>query len=194
MGGATHSNWAGALLDREQPIVLIVEPGRETEAAMRLGRIGFDHVADYLPGGMQAVVGRPDLVRRTERVTAETLTAQLAAREPPLVLDVRMAQEWQESHIAGSINIPLHRLQERLDEVPRGRPLVVHCQSGYRSSVAVSLLAQKGVTDVSDLVGGIVAWQAIATPPSVDAPVIAAVRLIPMERAWDGCREGTTRP
>lgn len=168
-----YETWAGALLDREQPIVLIAEPGRETEAAMRLGRIGFDHVAGYLQGGMQAVVGRPDLVRRTERVTAETLTAQLAAREPPLVLDVRMAQEWQESHIAGSLNIPLHRLQERLDEVPRGGKLVVHCQTGYRSSVAVSLLAQKGVTDVSDLVGGIVAWQAIATPPSGDAPPLS---------------------
>jgi rhodanese-related sulfurtransferase len=173
MGGATHSNWAGALLDREQPIVLIAAPGRETEAAMRLGRIGFDHVVGYLQGGMQAVVVRPDLVRRTERVTAETLTAQLAARKPPLVLDVRMAQEWQESHIAGSLNIPLHQLQERLDEVPRGGKLVVHCQTGYRSSVAVSLLAQKGVTDVSDLVGGIVAWQAIATPPSLDAPPLS---------------------
>jgi rhodanese-related sulfurtransferase len=84
-----------------------------------------------------------------------------------------MAQEWQESHIAGSLNIPLHQLQERLDEVPRGGKLVVHCQTGYRSSVAVSLLAQKGVTDVSDLVGGIVAWQAIATPPSLDAPPLS---------------------
>jgi rhodanese-related sulfurtransferase len=82
LGGA-YASWAGTILERERPIVLIAEPGRETEAAMRLGRIGFDGVVGYLEGGMQALEMRPDLLWRTERITAVTLAEQLAAPQPP---------------------------------------------------------------------------------------------------------------
>jgi glyoxylase-like metal-dependent hydrolase (beta-lactamase superfamily II)/rhodanese-related sulfurtransferase len=159
LGGA-YATWAGTLLERDNPIVLIAEPGRETEAALRLGRIGFDSVAGYLEGGMQALETRPDLVRRTERITAATLAEQLAAPAPPVVLDVRTPREWRERHIAGSVHIPLNHLRERLHEVPRHQRLVVHCQSGYRSAIAAGLLEQYGVTQLADLVGGFAAWEA----------------------------------
>jgi rhodanese-related sulfurtransferase len=136
---------------------------------MRLGRIGFDHVAGYLKGGMQALDLRPDLVRRTERMTAATLAELLASAAPPYVLDVRTAREWQEKHIEGSLNIPLHHLEERMHEVPRDRPLIVHCQTGYRSSIAVSLLKRDGVHAVADLVGGIAAWEKTGKVPAVTA-------------------------
>jgi hydroxyacylglutathione hydrolase len=79
---------------------------------------------------------------------------------PPLVLDVRTEREWHEQRIDGSSNVPLARLLERLDEVPRDRALVVHCGTGYRSSIAASLLRQQGFDAVTDLVGGITAWHA----------------------------------
>ena len=163
-----YATWAGTLLDRAKPIVLIAEPGREHEAALRLGRIGFDHVAGYLDGGMQALEARPDLVGRTERITAPTLAEQLAEADPPLVLDVRTEHEWRDKHIVGSLNIPLQQLRERLGEVPRDRRLVVQCGSGYRSAIAASLLKQHGVTALADLVGGFAAWEAsqLATVPS----------------------------
>lgn len=154
------ATWAGTILRREAPIVLVAEPGREEEAALRLGRIGYDHVAGYLDGGMQALALRPDLVQRTERITAATLAEHLAAAQPPWVLDVRTVKEWHEKHIDGSYNIPLHQLEARLAEVPRNRQVVVHCGSGYRSSIAASLLAQHGFTRVADLVGGFAAWDA----------------------------------
>jgi rhodanese-related sulfurtransferase len=160
------ATWAGTLLDRERPIVIIAEPGREQEAAMRLGRIGFDQVAGYLQAGMQALEFRPDLVRRTERITAPTLAEQMATPTPPVVLDVRTKREWQDKRIEGSINMPLNHLEERILEVPRGRPLVVHCQTGYRSSIAVSLLKLHGVEDVADLVGGISAWEKSVPDPA----------------------------
>jgi rhodanese-related sulfurtransferase len=147
------------MLTRDTPVVLVAEPGCEEEAAMRLGRIGYDHVAGYLNGGMQALVTRPDLVRRLERVTAATLAEQLASPVPPCVLDVRTVKEWQDKHIAGSLNIPLNHLGARLHEVPHDRALVVHCASGYRSSIAASLLEQHGFTRVADLVGGFAAWE-----------------------------------
>ena len=150
----SFATWAGTLLAHDRPIVIVVEPGREQEAALRLGRIGFDRVAGYLDGGMQALAGRPDLVVRSERITRLALDEQLAGPEPPLVVDVRAASERADS-IAGSVNIPLGQLQERLGEVPSGPPVVVHCSSGYRSSAAASILERAGFGNIADLVGGI---------------------------------------
>jgi DMSO/TMAO reductase YedYZ molybdopterin-dependent catalytic subunit/glyoxylase-like metal-dependent hydrolase (beta-lactamase superfamily II)/rhodanese-related sulfurtransferase len=158
--GGSYATWAGTILDRERPLVIVADPGRETEAAMRLGRIGFDNVAGFLDGGMQAVDARPDQIARTERVTAVTLAEQLAGADPPLVLDVRAEHEWRDSRLGGSLNIPLGQLLRRLAEVPDGRALVVHCQTGYRSSIAASLLQRERRQWVADLVGGISAWQA----------------------------------
>src|SRR5579872_4268276 len=84
-----YATWAGTVLDRAKPIVIIAEPGREQEAALRLGRIGFDHVKGYLNGGMQALVERPDLVWPTERITAAMVAEELAGAHPPLLLDIR---------------------------------------------------------------------------------------------------------
>src|SRR6185312_15280409 len=81
--GGQYATWAGTLLDRAKPIVIIAEPGREEEAATRLGRIGFDHVKGYLNNGMGALTDRQDLVWATERVSAQMLAEELASPEPP---------------------------------------------------------------------------------------------------------------
>jgi rhodanese-related sulfurtransferase len=153
--------------------VIIAEPGRETEAALRLGRIGFDHVAGYLEGGMQALDARPDRLRRTERVTALTLAEQLVSADPPAVVDVRTETEWQDKRIAGSRNVPLNHLRARASELPRDCAVVVYCQTGYRSSIAASILEQEGFARVVDLVGGFTAWdqQAISTEKGSPAHV-----------------------
>jgi rhodanese-related sulfurtransferase/glyoxylase-like metal-dependent hydrolase (beta-lactamase superfamily II) len=163
--GGSYATWAGTLLEHDRPIVVVVEPGREQEAAMRLGRIGFDNVAGYLEGGMQALDGRPELMGRVERITAATLAEQRGEAEAPLLVDVRSEHEWREGHIDGSVNLPLGRLPERLSELPRDRPLVVYCSSGYRSSIAASILQARGIDDVADLVGGIGAWHASTARP-----------------------------
>jgi hydroxyacylglutathione hydrolase len=163
----SYATWAGTLLDHEKPIVIVVDPGREQEAALRLGRIGFDNLAGYLDGGMLALDNRPDLVERTERITVATLEEQLAEPEPPLVLDVRAESERDEAVVEGSVNIPLGHLSERLDELPRDRALVVHCSGGYRSSAAASLLQREGFEQVSDLVGGL---SRSIRVPSVQSP------------------------
>jgi glyoxylase-like metal-dependent hydrolase (beta-lactamase superfamily II)/rhodanese-related sulfurtransferase len=163
-----YATWCGSILSHEQPIVVIAETGSEEEAVTRLGRIGFDNVAGTLQGGMGALEGHPELVRQVARVTAPALAELLAHATPPVVLDVRSEAEWQRGHIAGSHNIPLTHLRERLAELPAKRTVVVHCEGGYRSAIAASLLAQAGVTELLDLVGGIKAWQASQLP--VDAP------------------------
>jgi rhodanese-related sulfurtransferase len=161
--GGRFAEWAGILLSPTLPVVLVTAPGREHEAAIRLGRVGFDAVAGYLDGGIAAAHDRPDLVRRVARVTAETLRQVLETERIPIV-DVRTETEWRSDSIPGSVNVPLHELRTRIADLPAAPRIVVHCQSGLRSSTATSLLEQAGRTGVIDLVGGIAAWK-MATAP-----------------------------
>ena len=162
--GGKYATWCGTLLSQQRPIVVIAEPGGQQEAVMRLGRIGFDNVAGFLQGGMAALADRPQLVKSTQRITAVALAERLATALPPVVLDVRTEQEWSAGHIAGSLNVPLNHLRDRMAELPADRPVVVHCEGGYRSAIAASLLAERGRADVMDLVGGFKAWAASKLP------------------------------
>ena len=157
--GGKFATGAGTMLSQETPIIVIAEPGREQEAIRRLGRIGFDHVAGYLDGGMQALEAWPELIRTVTRMTAGTLSELLSTTTPPHVLDVRTKTERDNGQIETSIHIPLPHLMEQRAEVPQDETVVVHCASGYRSSIAVSLLQQAGFTNVMDLVGGFGAWK-----------------------------------
>ncbi len=161
--GGSFATWCGTILERERPVVLIAEPGRELEAATRLGRIGFDNVVGYLFGGMQQLEEAPELVERTERVTAGSLAEQLASSQPPVVIDVRTAREWSERHIDGAVNVPLSQLAERIAEVPSDKSLVVYCAGGYRSAIAASVLRGGGRPHLADLVGGLGAWDSSQT-------------------------------
>ncbi len=162
--GGQYATWAGTVLERAKPIVIIAEPGRETEAALRLGRIGFDHVAGYLQEGMEALAVRPDLVWPTERISAPEVAEELASPGPPLLLDIRNPREWASKHIDGSLNVPLNHLQERIAEIPRDRRVAVHCAGGYRSSIAASILQQYGITNLAEMAGGLAAWEAAKLP------------------------------
>src|SRR5579863_6856589 len=162
--GGQYATWAGTVLDRTRPIVIIAEPGREPEAALRLGRIGFDHVKGYLNGGMQALAARPDLVWPTERLSAPLVAEELAGANPPLLLDIRNPREWLEKHIDGSVNIPLNHLAEHIAEIPRDRRIAVHCAGGYRSSIAAGILHQYGITNLVEMAGGLAAWDAAKLP------------------------------
>jgi glyoxylase-like metal-dependent hydrolase (beta-lactamase superfamily II)/rhodanese-related sulfurtransferase len=158
--------WAGSVLDPTRALVLVTEPGRERDAATALGRIGFERVEGYLEGGIAAAAGRRDLLAHWERIHPPDLAGRLATAQPPLVLDVRKQDEWNAGHLAGALHVPLNRLVERLADVPRDRPLVVHCRSGYRSSIAASLLAHHGfpAAKLADLSGGILKWTEAKQP------------------------------
>ncbi len=159
-----YATWAGTVLDPERPILLIADPGRQGEAALRLGRIGFDHVRGYLQGGMTALAGRLDLLSFVSRVMAPEVAAGLGNAAPPLLLDVRAPREWAARHIDGSRNLPLSRLRDQIGDIPRDRPIVVHCAGGYRSSIAASLLQQQGITRLVEMTGGLAAWDAASLP------------------------------
>lgn len=161
--GGQYATWAGTILDHERPIVIVSDPGRENESAVRLGRIGFDRVAGYLEGGMASLAGRPELTTTTERLSA-AVAAERLATGTPLALDVRSPREHEQKSVEGSLHVPLNHLMERLGEIPTDRPLIVYCAGGYRSSIAASILQQHGFSRISDIAGGMTAWETAHLP------------------------------
>jgi hydroxyacylglutathione hydrolase len=162
--GGQYATWAGTVLKHDAPIVIVADPGRESESAVRLGRIGFDQVAGYLADGLRSLESHPELTATTERISAPLAAERLAGPNPPLAIDVRAPSEREAKHLAGSVSVPLNHLSARLAELPADRPLLVFCAGGYRSSIAASLLQQHGFSAVSEIAGGIAAWEAARLP------------------------------
>ena len=165
--GGQYATWAGTVLSRDQPIVIIADPGREHESATRLGRIGFDHIVGYLEDGLQSIASRPELTISTERLSAQVAADRVNGQADdgtPVLIDVRAPREREQKRIPGSLSIPLNHLAERTSELPADRPLLVYCAGGYRSSIAASLLQQHGFKHVGEIAGGITAWEAAKLP------------------------------
>jgi hydroxyacylglutathione hydrolase len=162
--GGQYATWAGTVIDHTRPIVIITAPGRENESAIRLGRIGFDHIAGYLENGLHSLESRPDLVASTERLSAPFAAERLASPQPPLAIDVRTPREYAQNHIDGSLSVPLSRLKDNLTTLPKDRPLLVYCAGGYRSSIAASILRGSGFGSVAEIAGGFAAWEAAGLP------------------------------
>ena len=97
-------------------------------------------------------------------VSPAVAVERLGSKHPPQIVDVRSPHEHDAKHILGSLSIPLNHLAERAPELPADRPLLVHCAGGYRSSIAASLLQQQGFGHVSELAGGLAAWEAAGLP------------------------------
>jgi hydroxyacylglutathione hydrolase len=167
--GGSFATWCGTILDRERAIVLVADPGRELEAATRLGRIGFDNVSGYMDGGMEPFADTPERIERIERITAGSLSEQLSGTTPPQLIDVRGPAEWQERRIDGAVNLPLPQLRAGLASVDAARPVVAYCSSGYRSAIGASLMRREGLPGVGDLVGGLAAWESARLPTTASA-------------------------
>ena len=162
--GGQYATWAGTMLDREHPIVIIAAPGRENESAVRLGRIGFDNVAGYLQNGLQSLESRPDLVVFIERLSPHFAAELFASSQPPLAVDVRAPREREQKHIEGSLSVPLNHLMQNIKDLPKNRALLVYCAGGYRSSIAASLLKAGGFDSVCEIAGGLAAWELANLP------------------------------
>jgi glyoxylase-like metal-dependent hydrolase (beta-lactamase superfamily II) len=156
---------AGTVLPVGAQLLVVAPEDREVEIVTRLARIGFDRAAGYLASPEGALAAMADEVAPASRLTAAQLRTELAGDNPPIVVDVRNCGERGENgFIEGALHIALGELPNRLDEIPRDKPLVLHCAGGHRSSIAASLLRHKGFEDVSDVLGGYAAWALLNTP------------------------------
>ncbi|HEY0391916.1 MAG TPA: rhodanese-like domain-containing protein [Solirubrobacterales bacterium] len=128
-------------------LVVAASDGNELEAAELLAAVGL-RVRGFLGGGMTAWRAEDRPVERIEAIDLAELTQRLDGADGPLVLDVRNGAEFESGHIPGSLHIPFGQLRERIDEVPRERPVATICKAGKRSGLAASILQREGFEGV----------------------------------------------
>jgi hydroxyacylglutathione hydrolase len=164
--GGQFASWAGALLPASSSIVLVTDDEEQVaEARTRLARVGIESVTGFLGGGVAAWDASGRQLRRTEQVSVDELSSRIAEGKAGQVLDVRRPAEWRAGHIPSAIHVPLDALASRADkELDRSKPVHIICNSGYRSSIASSLLEQKGFVRPTNVVGGMTAWIAAQLP------------------------------
>ncbi len=125
------------------PVTLVGDTADEVaEAQRQLVRIGIDRPAGAANGGLDAWAEGGDL-RSYRSATFADLAAERSDSDL-VVLDVRRGDEWETGHVDGALHIPLDELEDRIDEVPADRPVWVHCASGFRASIAASLVDRAG--------------------------------------------------
>jgi len=154
--GGNLSLWTGWLLDAEQEIVLIADEGDVEEVRVALMRVGLDRVVGYLAGGMASWIAAGLPVARTRLLSVEDMRLE---RGSALVLDVRNDQEWESGSVPGARHVMLGDLPKAMAEMAKESKILTMCGSGYRSSVAASLLERAGFADVSSVDGGTAAWE-----------------------------------
>jgi hydroxyacylglutathione hydrolase len=165
--GSSFGTWLGWVVEPDRPLILLLDDPEDRDDLVRQAlRIGYEKVLGYLAGGFEAWrhAGLP--TESTGRLTVEELAGRLAAggTDAPLVIDVRQAGEFAAGHVPGSIHIGGGDLPSRLGDLPRDRPIATICASGYRSSIAASLLRRAGFVDVSWVADGLPSWQACGLP------------------------------
>jgi len=160
---------AGWLVPYDRDVYVLSDDEDDTvahAAARELLLIGIDRVRGWF--GADAYHNNDLPASQTvAHVSAAELARRVRSGEAAII-DVRNADEWQHGHIAGAVHVPLGRLREHVDTLPRDKQLVLHCAAGGRSAIGASVLLAAGLTNVANLEGGYAAWQAAGLPVSTD--------------------------
>jgi hydroxyacylglutathione hydrolase len=166
-GNRSFTTWAGSLLPYDRDFYLIVDDrrGQAIDDLVRdLAGIGLDRLAGYF--GIEVVDSWRASQGHLQTIPLLGLSdfvSQLQTNDK-VVLDVRGEGEWKSGHLPGSLNLPIGELEDRLSELPRDRPVIVHCQTGARAAIAVSLLRARGFNQVSQFPGGFAEWRTAGRP------------------------------
>jgi rhodanese-related sulfurtransferase len=165
MGGnfATYSGW---VLPPDKTILLVVDRESDAlEAAVWLRRVGLDNVAGYLNEGMFAWSTDGLTSDHVCQISARELHERITKGTPLTLLDVRAPSEFESFHIEGAVNIPFHDVREQYKKLDPNMPTAVMCGSGHRSSLAASLLKQRGFKEVYNVAGGMTGYTAAGLGP-----------------------------
>jgi glyoxylase-like metal-dependent hydrolase (beta-lactamase superfamily II)/rhodanese-related sulfurtransferase len=172
------ASWAARLLGIETSLILVAENDAAVEEArMRLARVGIEKVEGALAGGILAWIDAGKTIRSVDQISAQDAAEWLSSDpDRTMLLDVREKTERVAAgFVPGSISIPLPELEKRLNELDRDRTVLVLCRSGYRSSIASSILDTASFPQLANIQGGYDAW-ALSFPSAVNAPTAAFAR------------------
>lgn len=149
------AQWVGEMIpDVKQPLLLVTYADKEEEAVTRLSRVGYDNTLGFLRGGFDLWKHAGKDLETTRRISPEELESLVKSGQEPLIIDVRKKSEYDSEHVIDAVNIPLNEINSHLAEFPKDKPFVLHCQGGYRSMIASSILKQRGWDNFEDVVGG----------------------------------------
>lgn len=153
--GQNLSLWAGWMIAPEQKLVLVNNTGDDENSRRALAQVGLDHIEGFLQKGVAAWMEVGMELTRTTQLSIK----EVSERSPDAqILDVRSDKEWGSGHIYGATHIPLGELKHRLGELRQDADIITVCGSGYRSSLAASLLQASGFGGVASMTGGMTAW------------------------------------
>jgi glyoxylase-like metal-dependent hydrolase (beta-lactamase superfamily II)/rhodanese-related sulfurtransferase len=154
------ASWAGSLIPLETPIIIVsADEGGVHEAQTRLARVGIEHVVGYLNGGVLQWHNAGLTLATIEQLSVQELKDRLSANTVDTLIDVRRPNEWNAGHIDGARHMPLNHLAEEARTVDSHGRVAVICAGGFRSSIGTSVLERQGFTRISNVVGGMAAWQ-----------------------------------
>ena len=150
------AEWAGSLLPFEQPMIMVTEVSKEKEAIIRLARVGFNNVVGYVDGGFEAWKKAGEEIDMIINVEADELAMDIPFDENLVVLDVRKPTEFAEGHVKNAMSLPLDEMKDPVNfsDLDENQNIYVHCQGGYRSIIASSLLKRQGIHNIRNIVGG----------------------------------------
>ncbi len=159
--------WVGAMIgDVKQTIILVTENGQEEETVTRLTRVGFDNIVGHLQGGFEAWKNAGKEIDTVNRVSAEAFAAQAKIGDDKII-DIRKQTEYTAEHVEEAYSRPLAEINEWVKDINPAEHFFMHCQSGYRSMIAASILQSRGYRNFTEVAGG---FKAIAetTIPKTD--------------------------
>ncbi|RYY93926.1 MAG: MBL fold metallo-hydrolase [Chitinophagaceae bacterium] len=154
------AEWAGSLLPYDVPMILVAPEGKERESLVRLARVGFQNMIGYVSGGFEAWRDAGEAIDMIIDVEADELAMDLPFDERLVVVDVRKPAEFAEGHVKEAVNVPLNEMTDLayVAQFEEEQNLYVHCQGGYRSVIAASLMKRQGLHNLRNVLGG---WNAI---------------------------------
>lgn len=148
--------WALALIDKNEKIILVCDNGKEAESAARLSKAGFENIIGFLDGGYAEWCRQQKPVDMIINIEADELAMDMPFDSNLVVVDVRSNQEYNNGHVKDATNIPLQQLKDpaQIAQFDEATNLYIHCASGYRSVIASSLLKLHGMHNLRNLAGG----------------------------------------
>ena len=157
------SAWVGWVTDIDTPVVLIAgSASAADEATRQLGRIGFHDLRGWIDVSDWVVEARP--VRGVRRCTMSDLTERILDGDEITVIDVRQDDEWARGHLPGAVHALAPDLAGIIGELDNSVPIAVHCATGYRAALGVSVLLRQGLSDVMHVTDGVEGWTALGHP------------------------------
>jgi hydroxyacylglutathione hydrolase len=155
----------GWFLNYDDKIVLVDDFNTGLDSVVQhFIRLGYDNITGYLAGGFIEWAKFPGEIAYIGTCSVQEAVHTIH-RDSLFVLDVRdIRNRNEQGSIEGSYHVYVGELLQHLAKIPKNRPVLVHCDAGYKSSIAASILVRHGITRVTNMLGGFTAWKRAGYP------------------------------